>query len=112
MFNRALQAAKRIAKRAAQLAKRAAQLAERRKSSTAPVPNGNILVSRRTPAYMLPGFGVREHYRGKMKPGLHVTAKTHRGVKCRMSVGENPDHHIERLQMLKDRKERRNARQG
>lgn len=60
----------------------------------------------------LPGFGVRHYDTGPSKSGLHITAKTHRAVKCTMSVGENPDHHVERLQMLKDRRDRRIARRG
>lgn len=68
-----------------------------------------LAVVQRIPAYMQRGFGVRQHYRGKMRRGLHVTAKSHRGLQCFVSVGEHPDARIERLQMLKDRKVRRNG---
>lgn len=43
------------------------------------------------------------------KTGVHVTAKTHEAVKCRVSETVASDYGLDRLQMLKDRRERRAA---
>jgi len=43
------------------------------------------------------------------KQGVHVTAKTLQAVRCRVAVSVSPDYGLDRLQMLKDRRERRLA---
>jgi hypothetical protein len=43
------------------------------------------------------------------KPGIHVTAKTLQAVRCQVSTNVDPDYGMDRLQMLKDRRERRAA---
>lgn len=45
----------------------------------------------------------------KFKDGLHVTAKTLKGVRCTVATSVSPDYGLDRLQMLKDRRERRAA---
>ena len=49
---------------------------------------------------------------GKHEPirlvkGVHVTAKTHAGVSCRQTSTMPSDYGLDRLQMLKDRRARR-----
>lgn len=44
------------------------------------------------------------------KQGVHVTAKTLQAVRCSVSTTVSPDYGLDRLQMLKDRRERREAR--
>lgn len=46
----------------------------------------------------------------QFKPGLHVTAKTLQGVKSVDSFTIPNDYGLDRLQMLKDRRERRELR--
>lgn len=41
------------------------------------------------------------------KRGVHVTAKTLQAVGCQVSTRVNPDYGLDRLQMLKDRRDRR-----
>lgn len=44
------------------------------------------------------------------KQGVHVTAKTLQAVRCTVATSVSPDYGLDRLQMLKDRRERREAR--
>lgn len=44
------------------------------------------------------------------KQGVHVTAKTLQAVRCMVATSVSPDYGLDRLQMLKDRRERRAAR--
>jgi hypothetical protein len=43
----------------------------------------------------------------RLKQGVHVTAKTLQAVRCLVSDRVNPDYGLDRLQMLKDRRDRR-----
>jgi hypothetical protein len=105
MFNRATSIGRAMAASAIAVAAAGA--------ATAPV------MPRKIPQYMQRGFGVRSYDRALrdskgeiFRKGLHVTAKTHRGIPCRVTPGENPDARIERLQMLKDRRLRREERRA
>lgn len=46
----------------------------------------------------------------KFKDGVHITAKTLKAVRVRVAATISPDYGLDRLQMLKDRRERREAR--
>jgi hypothetical protein len=50
-----------------------------------------------------------KHIPTTFKRGVHVTSKTVKAVACSVSTNIHPDYGFDRLQMLKDRRERRAA---
>lgn len=56
------------------------------------------------------GLRTRAYEGVTFKDGVHITAKTHQARRVSIAKSISPDYGLDRLQMLKDRRDRREAR--